>query len=167
MTRPPYERLPYERLGLEEIAKLLEIHPSEVIRILVSLQAFPVSLKVERNMVETIKRAGKIEDWWSHRIEPTSRVELVRQTLAILIERSTSTRADNLFRGLPEMGGWLKKVVNLLILEGFLVTHMETLGLMVAIAENRKSEINDFIQQGTGKIAELSSDKPIICKIAY
>lgn len=150
-----------ERMSLEQAARRLEIHPVEVIRILVRLDAFPANLRLDERDLERIRRAGGLRAFW----EPGTTGEamsLLQALLAKLLAEDlvdpAGTRADNLFRGLAAaVQPPLRRLVNHLIREGLLITRMGEQGLSVGLSKERLSELREFVETGRGVIAEVSA----------
>jgi len=154
----------FQRMSVEQVAKWLELHPFEIIRILVADGSLPSDLKLDAGNVERIRIAGGLETWWegapsTDEGEAPARA-LVRGLLKMVVEKGyvepKSVRADNLFRGLDaESQRNLRRAVNALIREGVLASSMSATGLTVTIATGRDEEVRTFAAAGTGVVDRL------------
>lgn len=130
------------RHTVDRAAQALELHPFDVVRILVADDALPPDLRLDASHLERVRQRGGLEQWWVSPPPPPpgeGRAQaLVRAMLERMIERAVveprRTRADNLFRGLdPEGQVVLRRAVNILIRDQLFTSHMATEGLMVAL----------------------------------
>lgn len=130
------------RLSVAQVARMLEIHPFDVVRILTVDQSLPADLRLDASLVERVRQRGGLETWWkASPVIPAGEIParvlgrlMVRQLLDRDLVHPRSTRADNLFRGLdPEAQVVLRRAVNALIREQFLTSHMAAEGLRVAL----------------------------------
>lgn len=150
------------KLRVDQVARWLEIHPFEVLRVLVSADRLPADLRLDANDVERVRELAHLETWWDGAGVPPSDGELVaelaRQLLARLPEASSRTRSDNVFRGLDgHRQIFLRRVVNQLARMGYLDIVMTASGLTVSLrAENRpalsaltaeSSELDELVRQ--------------------
>lgn len=152
----------FRKMTVDQAARWLEVHPFEVVRLLVSDEQLPGDLRLEPFHVERVRVRGGLETWWeevpeSGAGEPRART-LARALMAAMIERDLvdprTTRADNLFRGLDaESQVVLRRAVNALIKEQHLVSRMAAEGLTVAIAAGSVGEIHRFVQ-GKSRVLE-------------
>lgn len=154
----------FQRMSVEQVAKWLELHPFEIIRVLVADGSLPSDLKLDASNVERIRLAGGLETWWEGAPEPTPGEAptrgLVRGLLRKVLEKGyvepRAVRADNLFRGLDsENQRALRRAVNALIREGVLSSSMSATGLTVAIAAAREADVRTFAVEGTGAVDHL------------
>lgn len=133
----------FRRLTVSGAARHLEIHPFDVIRLLVADGGtLPADLRLDAEHVDRARARGGLEHWWetppmAFPEEPPVRA-LVRAIVRRMLDRDLvdphATRADNLFRGLdPETQVQLRKAVNLLIREQLLTSRMAAEGLLVAL----------------------------------
>ncbi|HJN75489.1 MAG TPA: hypothetical protein QGF58_16285 [Myxococcota bacterium] len=145
------------RLSLTAVARELAIHPFDLIRILVAEKRLPETLRFEPGDVETIRRIGSIETWWT---EETARCEddvaergLLRDLSAQLVERGivglNSTRLDNVLRGL-ETGEQLvvRALVQQMVSMGQLKSRHTPRGLHVSVVEGREYAVADLAEGG-------------------
>lgn len=152
-------RMPLECLSIEEAAQSLQIHPSEVVRLLVQQGTFPPNLLLDPGLLESLCKASGIEVWWTQEpLPPEPGLALAQRCFEFMLAKSCiepdCTRADNLFRGLSDASaGWLRRVANTLIREGILFTRMTHLGLMVGIRHASLAGVQDFVVHGGGTSA--------------
>lgn len=131
------------KLRVDQVARWLEIHPFEVVRVLVSADCLPADLRLDATDVERVRELARLETWWDGAGVPLSDSELVvelgKHLLVRLPEASCRTRADNIFRGLDgHRQIFLRRVVNRLARMGYLDIVMTASGLTVSLrAENR------------------------------
>ena len=144
-------------LGLTDAAKRLGIDPFEVVRLLVVADAMPEQLHLTDDHVEKVRSVGGIEFWWDE-VDPPSDADprrgLVRMALATLQQRGivgdTTTRLDNLWRGLPaETVALLQQAIGVLVQEGLLGTYPSPRGWQISIQSTRAEDV-DKIVEGQG-----------------
>lgn len=138
MTAPPELRI-----GLDEVAAALDLHPFDVARILGHRGELPPGLRFTREDVERVRELAGIERWWSGGSglpsEERARAAAMVQQLSRLLLRhdltgARTTRADNLLRGLdPADKKRLRRVINALIRAGVLRTRASWRGLQVGV----------------------------------
>lgn len=154
----------FQRMSVEQVAKWLELHPFEIVRILVADGSLPSDLRLDAANVERVRAAGGLETWWEGPPAPiggqTAAQSIIRQLLLKVLDREyvepRAVRADNLFRGLDaEHQRGLRRAVNALIREGVLVSSMSATGLTLAIAAARAADVRQFAAEGTGPVAHL------------
>lgn len=154
------------RPGLDHAARVLELHPFEVVRLLALAGELPADLRVDDALVAHIAELGGLQVWWEGAPEvPEGRsraqalaMELARRMLSRGMVEPASTRADNLFRGLDgESQHILRRWVNLLIREGYLVTYMATSGLVVSVRASAVGGLGAFAADGSGPLASLAA----------
>jgi hypothetical protein len=154
----------FQRMTVEQVAKWLELHPFEIVRILVADGSLPADLRLDASNVERVRAAGGLETWWEGPppVAPGQNAAqaTVRQLLLKVLDKQyvepRTVRADNLFRGLDaEHQRGLRRAVNALIREGVLISSMSATGLTVAIAEARSADARQFAAEGTGPVSHL------------
>lgn len=154
----------FQRMSVEQVAKWLELHPFEIVRILVADGTLPSDLKLDANNVERVRVAGGLETWWDGPPAPSGAESpdraLVRAMLRRMLEKGNVepkvVRADNLFRGLDiENQRILRRAVNALIREGVLASSMSAMGLTVAITAAREPDVRTFAVEGSGVVDRL------------
>lgn len=142
------------------VAQALELHPFEVLRILVSMQALPRDLRLRPEDVQHLAAEGGLEVWWQagRLSEPRARTpSVLLQTLAgQLLDRGVVepdwTRADNLFRGLDASSqATVRRAVNAWIRSGKMGSRMSNRGLEVTV---RRSGLEHFRAVADGASAE-------------
>jgi hypothetical protein len=133
----------FQQLTISAAARRLEIHPFDVVRLLVADgEGLPEDLRLTPEDLERVSQRGGLEHWWespprAFPEEPPVRA-LVRAIVRRMMDRDLvdphATRADNLFRGLdPATQVQLRKAVNLLIRDQLLTSRMAAEGLVVAL----------------------------------
>lgn len=133
----------FRRRSVAQVATELEVHPFDVIRLLVADGGeLPEGLRLDASDIERVRRRGGMEVWWEEPPltfpqEPPVRA-YIRGIIRRMMERELvdphATRADNLFRGLdPVTQVQLRKAVNLLIRDQHFTSRMAPEGLMVAL----------------------------------
>lgn len=154
----------FQRITLEQAARWLELHPFDVVRILVADGSLPPDLRLEAAHVERIRGIGGLQTWWERPPAPESGESperaLVRALLRLMLEHGACepevTRADNLFRGLDaEHQQVLRRAVNALIREGCLVSTMTATGLSVAVRDAALADVRAFAEDGRGPVDRL------------
>lgn len=154
----------FQRLSVEQVARWLELHPFEIIRILVADGSLTSDLKLDSNNVERIRLAGGLETWWEGPPTPqageTLARALVRTLCAEVIAHGgvepTYLRADNLFRGLePQHQATLQRAVNALIKEGVLNCTMSATGKTISVVAARAADVRTFGEGGGGPVDRL------------
>jgi len=147
------------KLRVDQVARWLEIHPFEVLRVLVSADRLPPDLRLDANDVERVRELARLETWWDGAGVPLSDAELVvelaKHLLARLPATTSHTRADNIFRGLDgHRQIFLRRVVNRLARMGYLDIVMTASGLTVSLrAENRPAL--SALAAGPGAVEDL------------
>lgn len=154
----------FQRMSVEQVARWLELHPFEIVRILVADGSLPSDLRLDAGSVERVRVAGGLETWWDaapapEGNEPAHRA-LVRALLGKLVAKghgeANPVRADNLFRGLDaDSQRALRRSVNALIRGGILTSAMSATGLTIALASGRDAELQAFCADGSGPIDRL------------
>ncbi len=154
----------FQRMSLDQVAKWLELHPFEVVRILVADGTLPPDLRLDSADVERVRARGQLETWWE---KPPTAEEgespdraLVRALLRELVSRGLvepqAARADNLFRGLDaDQQRLLRRAVNALIKEGCLYSQMSALGLSVGVRLAAADSVRQFAESGGGPVERL------------
>ena len=150
------------KLGVDHAARWLELHPFEVIRILAVAGELPRDLHLQSSDVERVRVLGGLEIWWEEeptveRGETQSRAllrVLVGKLLARDLVEPRATRADNLFRGLsPEAQLLLRRSVNMLIRERFLLSRMAVSGLAISVRAGAVDDLRAYSARGVGPLA--------------
>lgn len=150
------------RLRLDEAARWLELHPFDLVRLLALHDQLAPDLRLDGDDVETVRRLGGLETWWEDAPKPepgeSPARSLLRALVAKILVRSlvepNATRADNLFRGLgPDAQLLLRRAVNLLIRERYLVSRMSAEGLLVSVRAGCEDDLRAFAHRGIGPLA--------------
>lgn len=146
-------------LSIEQAASQLELHPADLIRILVELNRFSEDLQVAKSDLERVRSVGHLQVWWTP-ADNGDTLTLSQRLLRIMLDAGLvhpkHTRADNLFRGLrQEARPALRRVVNTLIREEVLHSQMGTQALMVGIHPNAVDDVRQFIKTGQGRVLSL------------
>lgn len=154
----------FQRMSVEQVARWLELHPFEIIRLLVADGSLPSDLKLESTHVERIRLAGGLETWWEQPPVPSGGESqaraLVRAMCTEMLNRKgvepNYIRADNLFRGLDAANQLvLRGAVNALIKGGVFASSMSATGLTVSIVAAKAAEVRTFGDGGGGPIDRL------------
>ncbi|MSQ00599.1 MAG: hypothetical protein EXR71_01740 [Myxococcales bacterium] len=154
----------FQRMSVEQVAKWLELHPFEIIRVLVADGTLPSDLRLDAAAVERVRVTGGLETWWNGAPTPqgneTLARALVRGLMGLLLEKGyvepNHVRADNLFRGLDaDQQRALRRSVNALIRGGVFTSAMSSTGLTVAVATSREADARSFSTKGAGSIDRL------------
>ncbi len=148
------------KLRVDQVARWLEIHPFEVVRALVQVDALPADLRLDTDAVERVRTSLGLETWWDGTELPhddpaliaalivhlTSRLGVIGDSnlpaTSAVVRRPLSTRSDNLFRGLdPERQVFLRRAVNHLVRMGYLDIVMTAAGLSVTLRPESRAEL--------------------------
>jgi len=146
-----------QRLSVSDVARWLEVHPFDILRILASESGLPADLRFESDDVDRIRAAGGLEVWWQEG-EPTLDPEdpgasMLRALAGRLLEREVggprTTRLDNLFRGLgTERQRIARAMVQALLQHGWLATVSTDRGTHVTITPGRMGQMASIAQGG-------------------
>ena len=126
------------------VARLLGLKPFDIARILGQQEGgMPAELLFEQDVVEKVRELAGVEIWWPldgpRALDDANRSRGVVRALATkLVEHHTAhnstTRADNLFRGLDGADQLLvRRAVNQMIREGMLLSVSTVSGLHVVV----------------------------------
>lgn len=148
-----------QKLRIDQAARWLEIHPFEVLRVLVAADRLPADLRLDANDVERIRELAKLETWWDGTGIPLSDPELVSALATQLLTRlpgaADRTRADNIFRGLDgHRQIFLRRVVNQLARIGYLDIVMTASGLSVSLRTEHRAALS-ALTVGSSALDEL------------
>lgn len=145
------------------VAAALELHPFEVIRVLVSEGDVPTDLRLRPGDVARVVEAGGLEAWW----DPADPVALERSAAVLvpalarqLLERGVVepawTRADNLFRGLdPRAQAVVRRAVNAWIRAGAMGSRMSARGLELTVRPAGEPDLRGVAEGVPGSYAAL------------
>ena len=152
------------RPTLGQVGRSVEIHPLELIRVLVAENLLSSDLRFSAPDVARIEKVAGLETWWED-LPTTAGDEshgqiLMRGVLRQMVHRNVlepyATRADNLFRGLdPASRTVMRRVVNALIRESSLVTRMTGHGLVVTIPATSSESVRMFLERRSGALIDL------------
>ncbi len=154
----------FQRMSVEQVAKGLELHPFEIIRILVADGSLSSDLRLDASSVERVRVAGGLETWWAsnpsaapgHDVTLALLRELLQKVLARGYVEPRGVRADNLFRGLDtEYQRGLRRAVNALIRGGVFMSSMSATGLTLSVAPAREADLRLFVVEGRGPVSHL------------
>jgi hypothetical protein len=132
----------FKKLHIKDLAARLGIHPFNIVRILTAKNQLTADLLFEEDDVEKVRRFGGVEYWWTAGcvVEPDSirargvLRSLVRELLKRGIVGETTTRADNVYRGLDaEDERVARRALNVLIQEQLVRTVPTPLGIHVSV----------------------------------
>lgn len=138
------------KLRVDQVARWLEIHPFEVLRTLVRAGSLPDDLRLDTQDVERVRELAKLETWWDGAGVPLSDPELVAALVEHLLRRlpdsETSTRSDNLFRGLDgHRQIFLRRAVNQFVRMGYLDIVMTASGLSVTLRPDARGALSALV----------------------
>ena len=154
----------FQRMSIEQVARWLEVHPFEIVRILVADGSLPSDLRLDAANAERVRVAGGLETWWDGPpvASPGEHPErtLVRALLHQMVERGCVTpkfaRADNLFRGLDaDHQRVLRRAVNALIKNAVVHSAMSATGLTLALDATKLAQVRQFALEGQGPVGRL------------
>ncbi len=143
----------FQKLTLQDLSRWLELHPYEVVRVLVAGEALPDDLRFTREDVDRVRAMGGIELWWSDppaaggaEAEAALLAGLAGQLLAReVFGRERATRFDNLLRGLdPEQQRAMRRAVQRLLKAGHLATRSSPTGLRVYAPEDSRGYLGEL-----------------------
>ena len=130
-------------LSLDEVAAGAGLHPFDVARVLGHMGELPPGLHFTGADVGRVRHLAGVERWWEDTpalpaADPARSHALAGLLARRILERDLTgdrtTRADNLFRGLPVPDRRrLRKLVNRLIVARLLHTRSSWRGLQVAV----------------------------------
>ncbi len=144
----------YQKLTLSDVALSLGIHPFDLIRVLVSLDAMPPELRFTEQEAEDIREAGGLETWWTSdskadQVRGSDPLPLRGMTRAICVQLlshqvlgKSTTRLDNLFRGLgAESQEHAQVVLHTLLRDGYLQSVNTASGLNISVVARRAEDL--------------------------
>ncbi len=146
------------------VASALELHPFEVIRVLVSEGTLPPDLRLRPEDVARVVEVGGLEAWWDPREEAERAAAVLVPALARqLLERGVVdpawTRADNLFRGLdPRAQSVVRRAVNAWIRSGAMGSRMSARGLELTVRAAGVPELRGLAEGAPGTYSGLLED---------
>ena len=157
-------RISLSRPTLGQVGRWVEVHPLELLRILVAENLLNTDLRFSTADITRIQKVAGLEEWWDELPtldgEETAGQVYMRAVLLQMLRRNVvepyATRADNLFRGLDATNRpVMRKSVNALIREGDLVTRMTGHGLVVTVPGTAADEVQAFLERRTGPLVEI------------
>jgi len=134
----------FEKLSMVEVARVLDLHPFELARLLGAGPALPRVLSFEETDIERLRQLAGVENWWDGGALPeqdeSHQRSLVRSLAHKIVEQGlpggAATRADNLFRGLEgDDRSFVRRVVNQLIRERLATSSSSARGLLFHVDE--------------------------------
>ncbi|MFH1467170.1 MAG: hypothetical protein ABIO70_22490 [Pseudomonadota bacterium] len=140
----------FKKLGIKDLAARLGIHPFNVVRILTAKSLLTPDLHFEEDDVEKVRRFGGVEYWWTGSceiIDDSIRARgvlrsIVRELLRRGLVGETTTRADNIYRGLePDDERVARRALNVLIQEQLVRTLPTPLGIHVSAAPEQRQAL--------------------------
>lgn len=94
----------FQPLSLVGAARFLEVHPFELVRILVACDALPEDLTMTMDEVDAVRGLAGLERWWDDgsldEVEPLPRAVAVAVCAKLAERVDAPTRFDNVFRGM-------------------------------------------------------------------
>jgi hypothetical protein len=133
-------------IGLNELSRRLGVDPFETVRLLVAVRHdLSGPMMFDPSLVETLRSQGGVEDsWWADAgaAEPKERVQaVVRAMLDRGLVGDTTTRMDNVWRGLPfEDQALVQQAITALAEEQIVRCIGTPIGLQVAIDAGQKAK---------------------------
>jgi len=156
----------FQPLGVTDAARRLGLDPFEVVRLLVAAKkGLDGPMLFSAELVEELRELGRIDPpWWDGVELPEDANPLrqrVRAALQLMLDKGivgdTTTRMDNIWRGLPfEDQGLLQQAVMVLAEEQALRVVGSPIGLLVAIETSAKKTVSG-IAGGTTESAGLTA----------
>ena len=138
----------FEKLTLSQVARWLEMHPFDVVRVLATDGALPTRLAFDEGDVDRIRALAGVETRWDGGALPVGddnrRRALVRALAQKLVARGEgrATRADNLARGLDgEEAALVRRAANQLIREGLLSSTATARGMEVSVPSAQRATL--------------------------
>ncbi len=159
-----------QRLSVADVARWLEVHPFDILRILASEDALPADLRFESEDVDRIRASGGLEVWWQEgepNLDPDNQgASMFRALAGRMLEKEVggprTTRLDNLFRGLEaDRQRIARGLVQALLQHGWLATVSTDRGTHVTITPGRMGQMASIAQGGevpddlAGTLADL------------
>lgn len=151
--------------SVNRVAAALDLHPFEVIRLVVAEGALPADLRLHPVDVARVVEAGGLETWWEEPpgSPPPRAAELVPLLAEELLRREivdpTWTRADNLYRGLGPAGqAVVRRAVNAWIRSGVLASRMSARGLELSVRPSGAAVLQALAGGAPGPYAGLLED---------
>lgn len=138
----------FEKLTLSQVARWLEMHPFDIVRVLASEGGLPQRLAFDEGDVDRIRALAGVETWWDGGGLPVAddnrRRALVRSLAQKLVARGDGrpTRADNLSRGLDgDEAALVRRAANQLIRDGLLSSAATARGMEVQVNANQRASL--------------------------
>jgi hypothetical protein len=145
----------FEKLTVTDLARALDLHPFDVVRVLAAEGPLPPTLRFDSEMVRQIAVAAGVEVWWADGSEllpdEVRGRALVRTALKLLLDHGVQgavmTRADNLFRGLDPADQWLvRRAVNQLLRDVVLVGVPSATGLRISLPTTQLPVVQAIVE---------------------
>lgn len=156
------------RLSLAETATQLALHPFDLVRALVHLNALPDDLRFDRDAVDGLRQRIGLQTWFPEgRQSPATPKGLLQDLSHQLVTRGvvgeTGTRLDNLSRGLDEAEKeQAMALVRGLHAAGVVQTWTEPSGLMISVVEGKEYVVADLAEGGDAPDGVLESLSPVL-----
>jgi hypothetical protein len=156
---------PFQKLGPAEIARRLNLHPFDVVRILVFHDVSRPDYRFDPSEVDWIRSLGGIETWWGGDCtlldEPIRARGVLRSIVRELKRRgyvgTSAVRVDNVFRGMePDDELLARKALNLLIHEHVVRSVPTAIGTFVSLQADQE-ELVEGIVSGSEMPAGLAA----------
>jgi len=156
----------FQPLGLSDAARQLGVDPFEVVRLAVAAgKGLDKPMQFDADLVDELRQLGQIDDPWWDAVDlpedPNPLRQRVRAALQLLIDKGvqgdTTTRMDNIWRGLPfDDQSLLQQAVMVLAEEAALRVVGSPVGLMVSIEPSAADTVK-ALAAGTSESAGLQS----------
>lgn len=146
-----------QRLTVADVARWLDVHPFDILRILAAHGGTPADLHFEMDDVDRIRSVGGLEVWWQEGeppLEDNNEQESMLRALAMrMLEKEIggprTTRLDNIFRGLESHRQRLaRSLVQVLLQHGWLTTVSTEQGTHVTITPEHMGHMAAIAQGG-------------------
>ncbi len=133
----------FQPLSLVGAARFLEVHPFELVRILVACDALPADLTMSMDEVDAVRGLAGLERWWDDgsldAIEPMPRTMAIAICAKLAERLDVPTRFDNVFRGMsPAHQPVARRVVQRLTQAGLLSAAPSATGLHLSVVPGQE-----------------------------
>jgi len=132
-------------IGLNELSRRIGVDPFETVRLLVAVgHDLSGPMRFAPELVEVLRERGGVDPSWWRDAGAASPRERVQAAVKGMLERGivgdTTTRMDNVWRGLPfEDQGLLQQAISVLAEDGVLRCVGTATGLQVSVAAEQKA----------------------------
>jgi len=137
----------FQKLSIKDLAAGLDLHPHEVVRVLVANDALTDDLRFDAGTIERVRELGGVQTWWTS-APPADDAELGKALGARFIEQDATseekaTRFDNLLRGAADdRQRDVRRAAQRLLKAGHLKTCSSATGLRIYATESGKAHLS-------------------------